>query len=67
VAVERLKVELEGKKNLADLKLALLDKLVLAIDSGNKVRIRAIAIALAPLEGYTNFREYLRDLLSENS
>lgn len=67
VAVERLKAEIEGKKNLADLKLALLDKLTAAIESGNKVRIRAIAIALAPLEGFKDFREYLKALLNENS
>jgi hypothetical protein len=66
VAVERIKAELEGKKNLADLKLALLDKLTAAIDSGNSVRIRAIAISLAPLEGYTDFRQYLKALLNEH-
>jgi hypothetical protein len=67
VAVERIKAELEGKKNLSELKLALLDKLTAAIDSGNSVRIRAIAISLAPLEGYKDFREYLKALLSESS
>jgi hypothetical protein len=67
VAVERIKAEIEGKKNLADLKLALLDKLTAAIDSGNSLRIRAIAISLAPLEGYKDFREYLKALLKEPS
>ena len=66
VAVERIKAELEGKKNLLDLKLALLDKLTAAIDSGNLVRIRAIAIAIAPLEGYADFRQYLKALLNES-
>jgi hypothetical protein len=66
-AVERIKAEIEGKKNLADLKLALLDKLTAAIDSGNSVRIRAIAISLAPLEGFKDFREYLKALLNESS
>lgn len=67
VAVERIKAELEGKKNLADLKLALLDKLTAAIDSGNSVKIRAIAISLAPLEGFQDFRQYLKALLNERS
>jgi hypothetical protein len=65
IAIERLKLELEGKKNLADLKLALLAKLTAAIDSGNSVRIRAIAISLAPLAGYSDFREYLKAFLNE--
>ena len=66
VNIERLKAELEGKKNLADIKLALLDKLTAAIDSGNSLRIRAIAIAIAPLEGYADFRQYLKALLNES-
>lgn len=66
VAVERIKAELEGKKNLADLKLALLEKLTAAIDSGNSVRIRAIAISLAPLEGFQDFRQYLKAFLNES-
>jgi hypothetical protein len=49
------------------IKLQLLDKLSTAIDSGNSVRIRAIAIALAPLEGFKDFREYLKALLNEKS
>jgi hypothetical protein len=53
-------------KNNNDYKLQLIDKLVAAIDSKNSVRIRAIAIALAPLEGYKDFREYLKALLNEN-
>ncbi len=65
-AAEKLRIEMEGVKNNNDYKLQLLDKLVAAIDSGNKVRIRAIAIALAPLEGYKDFREYLKALLNEN-
>ena len=56
---------MEGVKNNNDYKLQLLDKLSTAIDSGNSVRIRAIAIA--PLEGYKDFREYLKALLNENS
>lgn len=66
-AAEKLRVEMEGVKNNNDYKLQLLDKLSTAIDSGNSVRIRAIAIALAPLEGYKDFREYLKALLNENS
>jgi hypothetical protein len=64
--VEKLRAELEGIKESNAYKLALYDKLAVAIDSGNSIRIRVIAIALAPLEGYANFREYLRDLLNEN-
>ncbi|TYQ31551.1 hypothetical protein [Pseudanabaena sp. UWO310] len=66
-AAEKLRVELEGVKTNNDYKLQLLDKLATAIDSGNSVRIRAIAIALAPLEGYKDFREYLKALLNEKS
>lgn len=66
-AAEKLRVEMEGAKNTNDYKLQLLDKLATAIDSGNSVRIRAIAIAIAPLEGYKDFREYLKALLNENS
>lgn len=64
---EKLRIEMEGVKNNNDYKLQLLDKLATAIDSGNSVRIRAIAIALAPLEGYKDFREYLKALLNGNS
>ncbi|MEE3718172.1 hypothetical protein V2H45_15635 [Tumidithrix elongata RA019] len=62
---EKLRVEMEGAKNTNDYKLQLLDKLVAAIDSGNSVKIRSIAITLAPLEGYKDFREYLNALLNE--
>ena len=65
-AAEKLRVEMEGAKNTNDYKLQLLDELATAIDSGNSVRIRAVAIALAPLEGYKDFREYLKALLNEN-
>ena len=65
-AAEKLRIEMEGVKNNNDYKLQLIDKLVAAIDSKNSVRIRAIAIALAPLEGYKDFREYLKALLNEN-
>ena len=64
---EKLRLELEGIKNSYDYKLQLLEKLSVAIDSGNPVRIRSIAIALAPLEGYKNFRDYLKAILNENS
>jgi len=66
-AAEKLRVELEGIKNANDYKLQLLEKLTAAIDSGNSIRIRSIAIALAPLEGYKNFRDYLKAILNENS
>ncbi|ELS33401.1 MULTISPECIES: hypothetical protein [Pseudanabaena] len=66
-AAEKLRIEMEGVKNNNDYKLQLLDKLATAIDSGNSVRIRAVAIALAPLEGYKDFREYLKALLNEKS
>ncbi|MFN5474044.1 MAG: hypothetical protein ACK5CR_18995 [Pseudanabaena sp.] len=66
-AAEKLRVEMERAKNTNDYKLQLLDKLATAFDSGNSVRIRAIAIAIAPLEGYKDFREYLKALLNENS
>lgn len=66
-AAEKLRVEMEGIKNTNDYKLQLLDKLIAAIDSGNSIRLRSIAIALAPLEGYKDFREYLKALLNENS
>jgi len=66
-AAEKLRVELEGIKNANDYKLQLLEKLSTAIDSGNSIRIRSIAIALAPLEGYKNFRDYLKAILNENS
>lgn len=66
-AAEKLRIEMEGVKNNNDYKLQLLDKLSTAIDSGNSVRIRAIAISLSPLEGYKDFREYLKALLNGNS
>lgn len=65
-AADKLRVEMEGIKNTNDYKLQLLDKLSAAIDSGNSIRLRSIAITLAPLEGYKDFREYLKALLNEN-
>jgi hypothetical protein len=62
---DRLRVEMEMSKNTNDYKLQLLDKLGAAIDSGNSIKIRSIAIALAPLEGYKDFREYLKALIKE--
>jgi hypothetical protein len=66
-AADKLRVEMENTKNINDYKLQLLEKLGVAIDSGNSIRIRSIAIALAPLEGYKDFREYLKALLNENT
>lgn len=66
-AAEKLRVEMEAVKNTNDYRLQLLDRLAAAIDSGNSVRIRAIAIAIAPLEGYKDFREYLKALLNQSS
>jgi len=65
-AADKLRVEMENTKNTNEYKLQLLDKLSSAIDSGKSTRIRSIAIALAPLEGYKDFREYLKAILSEN-
>lgn len=66
-AADKLRVEMEGAKNTNDYKLQLLDKLGAAIDSGNLIKIRSIAIALARLEGYKDFREYLKALINENN
>jgi hypothetical protein len=66
-AAEKLRIEMENIKNTNDYRLQLIDKMTAAIDSGNSVRIRAIAIALAPLLDFKDFREYLRALLNENS
>ena len=66
-AAEKLRIEMEGVKNNNDYKLQLLDKLSTAIDSGNSLRIRAIAIAIAPILGYSDFRQYLKALLNEPS
>jgi hypothetical protein len=66
-AAEKLRIEMENIKNTNEYKLQLIDKMTAAIDSGNSVRIRSIAIALAPLLDYKDFREYLRALLDENS
>ena len=66
-SADKLRAEMEGIKNANDYKLQLLDKLSAAIDSGNSIRLRSIAIALSSLEGYKDFREYLKALLNENS
>ena len=66
-AAEKLRIEMENIKNTNEYRLQLIDKMTAAIDSGNSVRIRSIAIALSPLLNYKDFREYLRALLNENS
>jgi hypothetical protein len=66
-AAEKLRIEMENIKNTNEYKLQLLDKMTAAIDSGNSVRIRSIAIALSPLLGYRDFQEYLKALLNRNS
>lgn len=66
-AAEKLRIEMENVKNINEYKLQLMDRMTAAIDSGNSVRIRSIAIAISPLLGYKDFREYLKALLSENS
>ncbi len=66
-AAEKLRIEMENIKNTNEYKLQLIDKMTAAIDSGNSVRIRSIAIAIAPLLGYKDFREYLKALLDKNS
>jgi hypothetical protein len=63
---EKIRAEAEAKRYSNEFRLQLLDRLSASIKAGNQTEVRAFAIALAPLEGYPDFRDYLRAIFSTN-
>ncbi len=59
---EKARVEIERIKGERDFSLQLMEKIATAIEGNNCTRARVFAQALAPIAGYKNHWDYLKDI-----